>query len=210
MFIVLHIDHRLIPDEPEETPSGLRSPVGADFCLTFDSNRRVLELTCDIEVENTIPFPLPERLWYKDGVLVYEAKIGEIPVIREEFYQTGNNSLLMPGVISPLPLMATSDGTLFLDWRAVNLTLPDQLPTGVTEETFRMELFKTLLGTWECELENSLGESEAETTLTDCGMCVASPLLTLNLSILAYMSLCVLLRWYTTLRLAGALLAENK
>lgn len=166
------IDYCLISDEPEETLSGLRSAVGADFCLTFDTDRRILELTCDINAD-TITYPLTERLWYKDGVLVYRTYTGDTPVIREEFYQTENNSLLFPGVISPLPLIATSDGTLFLDWRAINLTRPDQLPDGVTEETFRMEVFKTLLGTWECELENSLGESEAETTLTDCGMCVA-------------------------------------
>lgn len=80
--------------------------------------------------------------------------------------------MLQPGIISPPPLIALNDGSLFLDWTAINLTvLPDQLPEGVTQETFRMEVFRTLLGTWECELENSLGESEAETTLTDCGMC---------------------------------------
>jgi hypothetical protein len=93
-------------------------------------------------------------------------------MISDEFYQTGNNSLLLPGIITPTPLIALDDGSLFLDWTATNLTLPDQLPDEVSVETFRMELFRTLLGTWECELENSLGESEAETTLTDCGMCV--------------------------------------
>ena len=100
---------------------------------------------------------------------MYRAAIGETPEIRDEFYQTGNNSLLLPEVISPIPLMVTPDGALLLDWTATNLTLPDQLPDGVTEESFRRDLFRALLGTWECELENSLGESEAETTLTDCG-----------------------------------------
>ena len=152
------------------TPSGLRSPVGADFCLTFDADRRSLALTCDLDQEDTIPIPIPERLWYKDGVLVYRARLfAEPPVISEEFYQTGNNSLLQLGVVYPPPLTLLSDGTIILDWTAMNLTMPSQLPDGVTEETFRMEVFRTLLGTWECELENSLGESEAETTLTDCG-----------------------------------------
>ena len=130
----------------------------------------MLLLTCGIEQEDTIAYPQPERLWYKDGVLVYRVEIGDAPEISDEFFQTGNNSLLRLGVISPPPLnIASSDGSLALDWTAVNLTLPDQLPDGVTAETFRMELFRTLLGEWECELENSLGESEAETTLSDCG-----------------------------------------
>ena len=83
--------------------------------------------------------------------------------------------MLQPGIISPPPLTPLDDGSLFLDWTTSNLTvLPDQLPEGVTRETFRMEVFRTLLGTWECELENSLGESEAETTLTDCGTYVCN------------------------------------
>ena len=128
-------------------------------------------------VEDAFTYPLQERYWYKDGIRVYEAElgIGVQPEIQEEFYQTGNNSLLRMGVISPLPLTALDDGSLILDWTATNLTLPDQLPDGVTEENFRMEVFRTLLGTWECELENSLGESEAETTLTDCGMLLEKP-----------------------------------
>ena len=162
-------------DEPEETPFGLRSPVGADFCLSFDADLKTLELRCDTTSEGAFTYPPPDRLWYKDGVLVYRAgqNIGLFPEIRDEFYQTGNNTLLQPGIITPTPLIALNDGSLFLDWTAVNLTaLPDQLPEGVTQETFRMDVFRTLLGTWECELENSLGESEAETALTDCGMCV--------------------------------------
>lgn len=128
-------------------------------------------------VEDAFTYPLPERYWYKDGIRVYEAElgIGVQPEIQEEFYQTGNNSLLRMGVISPVPLTALDDGSLILDWTATNLILPDQLPDGVTEENFRMEVFRTLLGTWECELENSLGESEAETTLTDCGMLLEKP-----------------------------------
>ena len=98
---------------------------------------------------------------------------GEPSVISEEFFQTGNNSLLQLGVIYPPPLTLLGDGTIILDWTSANLTLPSQLPDGVTEENFRMEVFRTLLGTWECELENSLGESEAESTLTDCGTYVA-------------------------------------
>ena len=94
-------------------------------------------------------------------------------MISEEFYQTGNNSLLQEGVVYPPPLILLDDGTIILNWTAPHLTLPSQLPDGVTEENFHMEVFRTLLGTWECELENSLGESEAETTLTDCGMYIA-------------------------------------
>ena len=156
-------------DEPEETPFGLRSPVGADFCLSFDAALKTLELRCDTTSEGAFAYPPPDRLWYKDGVLVYRAGQYEFPEITDEFYQTGNNSLLRLGFITPTPLQPLSDGSLLLSWRAMNLTLPDQLPEGVTSENFRMVLFRTLLGTWECELENSLGESEAETTLTDCG-----------------------------------------
>ena len=162
-------------DEPEETPIGLRSPVGADFCLSFDDDLKTLELRCDTTSEGVFTYPPPDRLWYKDGILIYCAgqNVGLLPEIRDEFYQIGNNTLLQPGIITPPPLVALNDGSLLLDWTAINLTaLPDQLPEGVTQETFRMDVFRTLLGTWECELENSLGESEAETTLTDCGMCV--------------------------------------
>ena len=119
-------------------------------------------------------YPFPYYLWYKDGVLVYRQTlyIG-FPEIRDEFYQTGNNSLLQPGFIIPPPLMALSDGSLVLDWTVMNLTLPGQAPEEATSE-LRTEVFRTLLGTWECEVENSLGESEAETTLTDCGAYVCN------------------------------------
>ena len=169
--IVIIILVKLISDEPEETPFGLRSDVGADFCLSFDTNLKGLELRCDMP---TSTYPNPIRVWYKDEVVVYRASVGETPSIRDEFYEKGNNSLLQPGLIEPLPLIALTDGTLFLDWTATNVTLPQLLPDGVTLQSFRRDLFRTLLGSWECELESSLGKSEAETTLTNCGTYLCS------------------------------------
>lgn len=158
-----------ISDEPEVTPSGLLSPVGADFCLTADSSSPILELRCDLMLEDTFTVPTPERTWYKDGVLVYRTVDGAVPTISDDFYQTGNNSLLLLGVINPPPLTVLADGSLLLDWRAENISFPTALPEGVTADSFRSDVFKTLLGSWMCQLNNSLGGGVAETVLTDCG-----------------------------------------
>lgn len=154
-------------DDPEMIPGGLSSSVGADFCLSIDSESRFLELLCDLMVEDASTYPPPTRTWYKDGVLLYSAVDGESTAIENEFYLAGNNFLLRPGVVEPSPLTAFPDGSLILNWGAVNFTgVP---PNGATIESYRRNVFRTLLGGWECKLNNSLGGGEAETILNDCG-----------------------------------------
>lgn len=149
-------------------PGGLSSFVGADFCLSFDSLQPTfLELRCDLVVEDTFTYPAPVRAWYKDGILLYKAVEGEFPAISDEFYETGNNSLLRHGGFGQSPLTAFSDGSLILNWHSSNLT--GVLPVGVTRDVYLRNIFRTLLGSWECQLNNSLGEDRAQTVLIDCG-----------------------------------------
>ena len=114
-------------------------------------------------------------MWYKDGVQLYRADIGDTAVISEDFYQSGNNSILRVGVVGPTPLLALSDGSLIIDWTAQNLTATGGLPPeGELRESFRRRVFMALLGNWECRLENSLGSSYAESVLINCGECMLS------------------------------------
>ena len=157
-----------ISADPEMVPGGLSSFVGADFCVSFDYFQATfLELRCDLTVEDTFTYPLPERAWYKDGVLLYKAVVGESTDISNEFYEAGDNSILRPGVVGLSPLTSFSDGSLILNWGRSNLT--GVLPVGVTMNGYLRDIFRTLLGSWECRLNNSLGEGRAETVLIDCG-----------------------------------------
>ena len=157
----------MLSDDPEVVGGRLTSDVGADFCLAMDSRPTILELSCDLTVEDAFTYPNPDRTWYKDGVLVYRSAHGDTPEINSAFYEYGNNSILQPGVIDPIPLFALSDGSLNLDWTAFNLTSP--WPSVDLQENFSKRVFMSLLGSWECRLNNSLGSSSAETVLNDCG-----------------------------------------
>ena len=159
----------IISDEPEFAARGLVSPVGADFCISLDAAEPILTLRCDILVEDTFVFPTPTRAWYKDGYLVYRVVDGDVPSIDEDFYLRGNNSILTPGLSVPEPLVALPDGSLILSWAVLNASAPQILPGGADLDSLHAEVFRRLLGSWECEVSNSLGGGNAETVLTDCG-----------------------------------------
>ena len=166
-MIAVHLFLLTISADPQVVNGGLSSLIGADFCLSFDSLQTTyLELLCD-NVEEAFTYPRPERAWYKDGVLLYKAGFGESTTINNEFYEAGNNSLLRPGGVEPSPLTSFQDGTLVLTWGRSNFT--GVLPVGVTIDGYLRNIFSTLLGSWECRLNNSLGEGRAETVLIDCG-----------------------------------------
>ena len=149
--------------------------VGADFCMERGSFT-ILELSCNVFGDNvaehiSIPFPLPSRKWYKDGVLLYSVENLGRSIYRGKnpnFY-TEKNVLLDDRVVYPSPLIPLQNGELILVFSpASELVSPTLAPQGTTNETLSDDVFDNLLGRWRCEVENMLGMQAAETIITEC------------------------------------------
>ena len=148
--------------------------VGADFCVERNSSENlVIEITCDIFGENlaehqSIPFPVPSRKWYKDGVLLYSVDLIGRSVYdgRNPNFYTGDNALLDYGVVIPPPLFTPQDGQLVMLFDSASQLAAPQV--GGNNATVGVDVFNALTGRWRCEVENSLGMQSAETVITQC------------------------------------------
>ena len=150
--------------------------IGTNFCLEF--GRGWTHIHCNI-VQRNLPantpgaFPQPERTWKKDGVTYYSATVGDNNfVINPEFVMT--NPLLMEGLVRSRALTVTrwrGAGSLVLYTR---LTLANNsllmFPPGTTRASAERMIFESLLGTWTCSVNNSLGNESCSSTVRECGM----------------------------------------
>ena len=150
--------------------------IGTNICLEFGSNspaRTRTTLDCDIIQRNlsaNIPgaFPQPERTWKKDGVTYYSAMLGNTPVITPEFMT--KNSLMMQGLTTPDVLEASVDGSLVFNSQfTLKNTSLVMFPPGTTSASAKRMIFESLLGTWTCGVNNSLGNESCSSTIRKCG-----------------------------------------
>ena len=116
-------------------------------------------------------FPSPSREWYKDDVLIYSVdRIGRSVFrgLNLDFYSQGNNSLLLPGALLPMPCVLRNDGSIEVNFETLRVMLQDRVPEEVTDANLQGMLFETLLGNWRCEVENILGSQSAVTVISEC------------------------------------------
>ena len=120
------------------------------------SDRELFTLGCDIYDGPPTALPLPRRLWYKDGELVYSASLLGDSVDLTSFIIA--HPILALGVLYPTVLIASEDGTIFYHAYVDNITHPTLLPPGITTiEQAEQQVLELLLGNWTCVVENSLG-----------------------------------------------------
>ena len=140
--------------------------------MTFDT-RAYTTLKCDIIRRNlpaNIPgaFPQPERTWEKDEVTYYSATPWAYPVITPEFMT--KNSLMMQGLTTPDVLEASVDGSLVFNSQfTLKNTSLVMFPPGTTSASAKRMIFESLLGTWTCSVNNSLGNDSCSSTIRECG-----------------------------------------
>lgn len=85
-------------------------------------------LECDF-IEEPYPQPKLQRLWYKDGKLVYSAPID---IVRDPSEIFAANPLLTVGMLDQQPIHILYDGTILLSNQIESITSPSLLPTGIT------------------------------------------------------------------------------
>ena len=114
--------------------------------------------------------PKPDRMWKKDGVTYYSARLGDVPMPTGEFMMT--YPLLASEVKTPDALVGSVGGSLAFtsDFILTNLTMV-MLTPGTTPTTARRLIFESLLGTWTCSVNNSLGTETCSSTVRECGRC---------------------------------------
>ena len=144
--------------------------IGTNFCLTFDT-RAYTTLKCDIIQRNlhaNIPgaFPQPERTWEKDEVTYYSATPWAYPVITPEFLTTNP---LLQGLMSNALTARTSGSLVFNSQFTLGNNSLVMFPPGTTSASAKRMIFESLLGTWTCGVNNSLGNESCSSTIRKCG-----------------------------------------
>ena len=92
----------------------------------------------------------------------------------DAFLMSGNNSLFMPGLITPSPLnimLLSATGGISINTEFFNISVPSMLPPGVTEVNYEEATFQALLGDYMCSVNNVYGGDSAKTTISNCGRC---------------------------------------
>ena len=149
--------------------------IGANFCLEFGSTsptRTRATLDCHIIQRNlptNIPgaFPQPKRTWKKNGVTYYSATVGDVPVITPEFMMTHP---LLQGPVTFDAFRTRNSGSLFFNSQfTLRNTSLVMFPPGTTPASAKRMIFESLLGTWTCSANNSLGNDSCSSTIRECG-----------------------------------------
>jgi hypothetical protein len=110
-------------------------------------------------------------MWLRNDQLVYSSRVGEALDPDPDFFNTDNNTILLPGVFDPNALTATSDGKLFYFDDVKNITMPDLIlsDSGIrTIEEARSALFELSLGNWTCVVNSSLGIDSVTYNIREC------------------------------------------
>ena len=145
--------------------------IGANFCLDPPPKQELIFLQCSI-LESAQVVPAATRTWVKDGVVIYSGE-GNEP-FNDTFLMSGNNSLFIPGIITPPPLnimLLSATGGIAINTEFFNVSVPSMLPPGVTEENFAEATFQAILGDYMCSVNNVYGGDSAMTTIRVCGRC---------------------------------------
>ena len=124
-----------ISSDPSDasTPDVQVYDIGANFCL--ERNQQVI-ICCD---ENFRTYPDFNRMWLINDVIITNTLDGRDARFEADFFTTGNNDILVPGLILPqvvgFNLFITAE--LMLDTSFFNLSNPSIAPPGVDEINFR-------------------------------------------------------------------------
>ena len=115
-------------------------------------------LSCNINVDFLVP--TPRRTWYKDGIVIYSNDVDTAPDL-SDFYD--NKPILTPGLLSPVTLIASFDGSLMYNTRVDNITSPSVLADlGIAASDVEELIFNLLLGNWTCVLQNDVGMASVQ------------------------------------------------
>lgn len=143
--------------------------IGADFCIRRNTNV-TFTILCEILEEDLVsgrarPIPTPNRIWEKDGVIVYNVTDGQNPIvaINSDFYIM-TNPLLRPGILDPQNFLPAISGKITFLTRVSSST-----KAGVNESIARDQLFDSLLGEWSCSATNVYGSDRATSAIHECG-----------------------------------------
>ena len=131
---------------------------------TSETRLLQLSLTCETVSNATIPpaFPLPSRIWKKDGIVVFRSFPGQDSLMLEPEFMERNHLLFL---INPLPINIISSDQIGLNFEGHNATMIDMFPMGVTQENLPAFLYEQLLGNWSCFISNIYGSDNATTTV---------------------------------------------
>lgn len=125
-------------------------------------------LQADLSLQQPIAFPISNRTWIMNDIVMTDNVAGDNPELRMDFLMSGNKALFMPGLIFPQTIEFFPSGNLRLDTALLNLSQPALAPSGVTKNNFRELAFEELLGTYECRVANQLGGDSATSVVTRC------------------------------------------
>ena len=149
----------------EEHGQTKRYHVGAKIFISRNSPV-IISLACQIPYGPPLPYPNPNRTWTKDESIVHTTEHGKYPNITS-FLSTG--TLMMPGSLDPAPLTAKKDGSIVLSTQVSRISSPNLFKEGYSLDDARDDVFKFVLGTWTCGVNNSYGTDVVTTVITDYG-----------------------------------------
>ena len=151
----------------EEHGQTKRYHIGAEICISRN-DPTVISLACEISYGPPLAYPIPNRTWTKDDIIIYTAEHGKNPNITS-FLNT--EILLMSDSLQPPPLTVAKDGSVTLTTRVNRISSPTRFREGYSLDEARNDLFKFLLGMWTCGVSNRYGFDAVSTLITDCGKC---------------------------------------
>ena len=126
-------------------------------------------IACSKLNEKSLPpaIPAPSVKWILNNEIIHEDTES---MMNTDFLESGNNKLLSPGLINPIPLTFSNS----LEFVTINLCLwnitSELIPEGINIDNIHDNLFELILGNWTCQQNNSLGSSSASTLISECGM----------------------------------------
>ena len=141
--------------------------IGANFCL--ERNQQVI-IRCN-ENPSELAYPNFNRTWSINDIIIINTLNGRNPGFEADFFTTGNNDILVPGLI--LPQVVGFDrfftAELMLDTGFFNLSNPAIAPPGVDKSNFRDVAYAQLLGVYQCQVRNAIGVDTATSIVRECG-----------------------------------------
>ena len=151
----------------EEHGQTKRYHIGAEICISRNSPS-IISLTCQVPYGPPLPYPNPYRTWTKDESIIHATEHGENPNITSFL---NGRTLLMSGSLHPAPLTAKKDGSIILSTKVDRISSPSLFKEGYSLDDAGDDVFKFVLGTWRCSVNNSYGTDVVTTVITDCGKC---------------------------------------
>ena len=128
-----------------------------------------VQLQCTVNREVPQPIPTPSLTWFRNGLKVAHAVLGEHFTINDNL--PIQFSILNPGVFSMTPFLLLTSGELIFTTEINNITMPmlGNLAPDTTLRQARAMLFEILLANWTCVAYSSLGTAAVEHLIGVCG-----------------------------------------